>query len=651
MKTKKWTSIIIIFTLIIGSMTPTYAWKLNTHVYSGNLILEDLADGYLEIDNVGTFKVPDDIYDAITKYPDSYRAGTLGPDIFPEMATGQGNIHPELIPGQIDSGKYLDLMIDAYNRYPNNDPEKQKIYAFILGYSTHYAGDLFGHSFVNDWADGVFPSIDEIKSDVSKSNIALRHIVAESYVDLQIPDEQKTGANIALDAPISFIKEVLLDEASEKYQVSPYLQNIQSLKSSLNTQVESLKAYQGGDLSISKIASYGVNTNIAGYSDRWLQDIDNGLLSWVSANQDMAKALIDKDKSSEDALEPINNWVEENGLIMAGSPDTISKILGISIDTFLQMLNLITTEEIREYIKQAKHDAVLWAIEETFGVNIDEMLAAMKNPIHFLNSPLFDTDTKSSEILDIQLKNFGQTSVASEIEFEPFYNTVQMGKLVLLGADNLNTIFQNTNFNQRSMTDSFNKIDVKIHTGKNSSNVFDNIAIKDNATKGSDDDIFFVVTLKDGSIHKKLMDKPGYNDFESNDTDTYTLELTKSITYSEIQSVRVEKNTIINDDWWPEWIEITARNGNKIYESGAGKSDYTFDKVFKGNASWSATPNLDDPIVGSSSFDPKIINFIHSLDASKQWIYSDIYNNDPEIFSTIFKDVDKVFVPSETQIQ
>lgn len=648
MKTKKCISIIIIFTLIIGAMTPTFAWKLNTHVYSGNLILEDLADGYLEIDNVGTFKVPNDIYDAITKYPASYRAGTLGPDIFPEMATGQGNIHPELKPGQIDSGKYLDLLVEAYNRYPNDNPEKEKIYAFILGYATHYAGDLFGHSFVNDWADGVFPSVDEIKSDPSKSDIALRHIVAESYIELKIPDAQKTGDNIALDAPIKFIKEVLLDEASKKYEVSPYLQKIELLKSSLNTQVESLKAYEGGDLSISSIASYGVNTNIAGYSDRWLQDIDSGLISWVLANQDMAKALIDKDKSSSDALEPINNWVEENGLIMSGSPDAISKILGVSIDTFLQMLNLITTEEIREYIKELKHDAVLWAVEETFGINIDEMMEAMKNPTHFLNSPLFATDAKSSEILDIQLKNFGQTSVISEIEFEPFYNTVQMGKLILLGADNLNTIFPNTDFNQRSMLDSFKKIDVKIHTGKNSSNVFDNISLSDNATKGSDDDIFFVLTLKDGSTYKKLMDKPGYNDFESNDTDTYTLELSKSITYSEIKAVSVEKNSIINDDWWPEWIEISAHGGKEIYQAGNGRADNSFDKVFRGSSSWSATLNLDDSQIGSSSFDPKIINFIHSLDSGQQWIYSDIFANDPEVFSTVFRNVDKTFKPSET---
>src|SRR5205823_5722583 len=106
--------------------------------------------------------------------------------------------------------------------------EKQQILAWAYGFATHAAGDLWAHTLVNEFADGVFPSFANVAvKDQARAN-AIRHLIVEGYVGdatpgfdglgddrVQLPDgDVSSDASIPrqLDAPIAFIYDALIKD-------------------------------------------------------------------------------------------------------------------------------------------------------------------------------------------------------------------------------------------------------------------------------------------------------------------------------------------------------------------------------------------------------------------------------------------------------
>ncbi len=96
---------------LLGStlcQAPAVAWAINTHMYSANLIIKDLQDdGHLDIQQVvrladgsvsfeplTTVAVDEDVAEAILAFPEVFRAGSCGPDGYPDVYIGQSIIHP-----------------------------------------------------------------------------------------------------------------------------------------------------------------------------------------------------------------------------------------------------------------------------------------------------------------------------------------------------------------------------------------------------------------------------------------------------------------------------------------------------------------------------------------------------------------------------
>ncbi len=65
----------LVLQIILANILPVYAWKPKTHVYSANLILEELQanNGYLVFPYFGKIKVPDEYLTAMQTYPDYFR--------------------------------------------------------------------------------------------------------------------------------------------------------------------------------------------------------------------------------------------------------------------------------------------------------------------------------------------------------------------------------------------------------------------------------------------------------------------------------------------------------------------------------------------------------------------------------------------------
>ena len=63
-----------------------------------------------------------------------------------------------------------------------DEDQKLEILAFSYGYLTHAAGDMWAHTLVNDFAQGVFPEVGDIVTDAEAATVALRHIIVEGYI-------------------------------------------------------------------------------------------------------------------------------------------------------------------------------------------------------------------------------------------------------------------------------------------------------------------------------------------------------------------------------------------------------------------------------------------------------------------------------------
>jgi hypothetical protein len=196
------TAVLAVMAAMVVAPQAAMAWKPYTHIYTGNQAFADAEDGTVAIGN-HTYPIAPDLRAALKNNRAAYNAGVVGPDGFPDIVFGQSVIHP------LHTGAWLQYLMQQARaaqtstmyssiqkkQVPTYSPaEKAQILAFSYGYLTHAAGDMWGHTLINDFAGGVFPSLTDL-ADASKAKIALRHIVAESYVGSATPGwDRKSGA-------------------------------------------------------------------------------------------------------------------------------------------------------------------------------------------------------------------------------------------------------------------------------------------------------------------------------------------------------------------------------------------------------------------------------------------------------------------------
>jgi hypothetical protein len=172
---------------VVLSGETAYAWKPYTHNTTALQAYRDAVDDGTVTILGRTYPVAPEVVAALRNWPQFYNAGVIGPDGFPDLTYGQSVIHPGTgVPGAPKTGAWLGHVLRSALA-ARSDPslsatEKQQILAFAFGFLTHGAGDMWGHTFVNDFAQGVFPGVSEILTDPNKAAIALRHIAAEGYV-------------------------------------------------------------------------------------------------------------------------------------------------------------------------------------------------------------------------------------------------------------------------------------------------------------------------------------------------------------------------------------------------------------------------------------------------------------------------------------
>lgn len=552
--------------------------KSKGHIYMANLIMKEMKEkGTITIDNIGTYTVPADVKSAILNAPKAFRAGAIGPDFYPDMLIGQATIHPS------NSGLWLTIMEQELLKTSRNSSEWSAAYAFYLGYMMHYANDMWTHYYINAWAGGSFPSFADIQNDATSATIAIRHVLVETYIDHKVPQTE----SMEIEAPIDFIYRCFSSVEARKQYVDT---NVLSYLLDYRDEVNELSQ----DSSIRML-------DVANYFPSWKQQLDTAIMEWLKVWNKIANDLLMDDGGMSQAKADLEYWVKTYAIEATALPVWL-----INIGRSLKIVK-VAIEQILEPYKQMAIEVMSEMLYQATGVRIEdveqlinEFKKMMKQPELYLNNGILYKDKNITQQIDTQCGNFGTSSSSLYNQtFVPFDRAVKMGRLGVLGADHLNTIMQRFDssfrFTKKQKSESVNKLFITIKTSTK-------------MWSGTDDNVYFGLVLNNGEILEYLMDKPGYNDFERGDVDTYTFTLPRTVCYDEISAIQLRKDYIkVEDEWRMASMLVTdADDGFVLLNNTSGqlltgRNKYRF-PVSKKNAS------------DIASVDSKVLSHVKSLD-------------------------------------
>ncbi|MGR9422193.1 zinc dependent phospholipase C family protein [Rhizobium leguminosarum] len=198
----------VVFTAIFALFVfckPANAFKVDAHIWIAQEVLNDLKDGDLDIEIDGakrSIRINDRYLSALRRHPKSFLLGSIGPDSFPDVFSGQLAIHPS-VKGGWGTSDWLQHLV-------KHEGDAEDL-AFALGYVTHAAGDVFAHTFVNKYAGDVF----ELQEH---EWAAIRHIYIESFISNYLPPLkgldggiQQPHLSVQSDGRLDFPSALILD--------------------------------------------------------------------------------------------------------------------------------------------------------------------------------------------------------------------------------------------------------------------------------------------------------------------------------------------------------------------------------------------------------------------------------------------------------
>jgi len=480
----------LVMLMIFTNMAPAYAWKPKTHVYAANLIIDEINknNGYVEIEPFGLFQVVPEYYDLIKQYPEYYRAGSVGPDLFPDIIIGQTIIHTgneiytagEFIDGYWyslgGSSAYPKYIYDPFspkdpaNRYLEKN-NKMQAKAFILGYMSHASGDYFGHSYVNHWSGGTWPDVtDGLNS--SEKDIIRRHSVLEAYIDTMIPQEYKSNSKNTIEIPQRFVFDEMLISGSPnigsmsndlrmplfdyRENVPPHLDLFFSIRDALRRRINKIDKNRRGDI-IDK-AAYALSLQFAqkAYCEAWVIDIDRGLGDWVAANERAAQQMLLENGNMDKYFDELSKWADKHALSMLGAPDVAVNILR-TLGSVTDFIAGLFPKAVKDAIEDAKKGLINYFIRQITGINIEEYTKMLNPPLTELtNDRIFPQG--SFDKIKVEMGNFNSSTDATKQDFIPFMNALTLTKLTLIGDDGIQELRRRAGSTDTTSTKKINNI-------------------------------------------------------------------------------------------------------------------------------------------------------------------------------------------------
>ena len=173
---------------------PAEGFGLRTHLYIAQQVIDDLAekekvtgkaDCSVTLPNVPRqIRIEQRLCEDILSRQGAFLAGTIGPDAFPDPIVGQSFVHPGKKEGR-QTADWLELMLEKA------DPVNPGELAFAYGNMLHASGDIFAHSYVNNYSGDEFAIFARWQKDVE-----LRHSLIERYIDQRIENVPTTKLEV-----------------------------------------------------------------------------------------------------------------------------------------------------------------------------------------------------------------------------------------------------------------------------------------------------------------------------------------------------------------------------------------------------------------------------------------------------------------------
>lgn len=484
-KQKHWLITFIAICLgVFCNPSGAFAWKPTTHVYLGQQALEDaLDDGEVTIPRVdyekgeiigtiGTYKVDSNILAALRSNPSQYRAGILGPDAYPDIVTGQQVIHP------FSTNKWLESLWNSSNTANNN-----AIRAFTIGYITHAAGDMYGHTFVNNFSGGDFT----VEPPAGPAN-AIKHIVVEGYIDKRLDAGALNGNffNASIDGVENFIYQNMVDAKPGTYLNDELLKaggdgtkfSIPRIYSNIRAKLQRdideyyakkedydrrAKACKPLDFRCSRTlilaekAKYmATNGPIVTYKEAWRADIDRGLKALPGVSHEVAKALFFNPSRSADtqtAEDILQRYATNHLLSMSGAPDFV----GLSANVIDKIISAVTPDFLLEPIRQLKEDVLNTMLQKSLGMTKQDLKEYMTSPDKYFNQVMGGgagekVNLEQFNTKYLKINDSGYTNPSESFDYRKVsaaYNTVIMSKLILLSPSEVNRLMTDLGSTER----------------------------------------------------------------------------------------------------------------------------------------------------------------------------------------------------------
>ncbi|RZJ16838.1 MAG: hypothetical protein EON91_11625 [Brevundimonas sp.] len=453
------------------------AWKPNSHVYFATIAMQDALDGKVRIyrtdyatgrvlQSFGDFEVNPDILAALQSKPQQYLAGVVGPDAYPDLLTGQQIIHTSgshslpADPSRLEpsSARGSDAWLTYLWRkaYRPLTPTEQRIQdalgnmpggmgfrrdsaavrAFVAGYLTHAAGDMFMHTFVNHYAGGDFSFAPDPRN-------AAKHVVLEGYVG------QKTNRTVSRTSiegvedfiyhemikasPGSVLEGRLLKGATQTSL--PYI--FSKLRNGLQQDVDRYDRERMERRGPARLAYSTANGPVAEYKRAWVADIDRGLRALPGVSHEISNAIIYNPSGHADmakADEVAMRYVVDHVLSMAGAPDAVVATGKFIVNT----LGAILPDIPLPFIDQIKEALLDYMFKQATGMGVEELKGYLTDPAtHFdrvMNAPGGGPNAAliTREAFDRDVLKLDGRSHFDSDRFPPAFNTIQMTKLLFL---------------------------------------------------------------------------------------------------------------------------------------------------------------------------------------------------------------------------
>ncbi len=466
---------------------PVFALKPKVHLSLGLKLIQDLSQSVL-IQLPGfagpdwpSFESDPELLNAVRKWPGYFLAGTIGPDGFPDIIFGQAVIHPDLRCDYDNPNcPYCNCELGPSSRTWTGDwlrhlwdrahalsgIEREQALAFVLGFFSHAAGDMWGHSFVNQYAGGSWPV--DYTSDVARSakNVEL-HLVAEGLVGSHVPDVRAAVSGVhnadgqpGIRVPLAFLEDTFIKDAwAVDHRGTSFISLFLSLKKSLQdhalpdepqvSETDLLRLFAGDVVTAASLLPKAKDWLVRHYVLCWIDNIDKGLSAWLETNASLADQIFVQNETGN-VMDALGDFKDDHLWKMLGlkPQQMIETCLGIPrwvmfllnpgqflIDTSDEIVGSVA-DWAKAYYREVQEDLVNFVFKKAFGISFDDFKDYWTNAEAL--APVALGQPATNEILGLLhldgsgFLNAGQCAATHNIDV--------LNHMLVLNADGLNAL-------------------------------------------------------------------------------------------------------------------------------------------------------------------------------------------------------------------